>query len=174
MTFSSNLTRRCLTPIFAIIYQFKCEVESKNLRQLRGKVNCKPFEPVIARQLLVGLHQHRVRRILNKYFSIIIETVNYFCVTDQDWSNDKCFVRHGINWAASIGDCLDPVQLESVNTVPVSNLLLRIVFDKWKDETTRTNPDNWSSIRSMENCLRSPRESNLIGPVNPTNSTIYV
>ena len=41
------------------------EVEVEELGELGGQVHREALEPVVARQLLLGLHQHRVRRVLN-------------------------------------------------------------------------------------------------------------
>ena len=41
------------------------EVEVEELGELGGQVHREALEPVVARQLLLGLHQHRVRWVLN-------------------------------------------------------------------------------------------------------------
>jgi hypothetical protein len=41
------------------------EVEVEELGELGGEVHREALEPVVPRQLLLRLHQHRVRRVLN-------------------------------------------------------------------------------------------------------------
>ena len=49
----------------AVADELEGEVEVEELGELGGQVHREALEPVVARQLLLRLHQHRVRRVLN-------------------------------------------------------------------------------------------------------------